>query len=49
MFWGTFFANRTAIEEQYRAVRWREDSGLAPEELRAMADGAMEAETDKAL
>ena len=49
VFWETFFANRTAIEEQYRAVRWRENSGLAPEELRAMADGAMEAETDKAL
>ncbi len=49
MFWGTFFANRTAIEEQYRAVRWREDSGLTPQELRAMADEAMEAETDRAL
>ena len=45
---GTFLP-AAAIEEQYRAVRWREDSGLTPQELQAMADEAMEAETDRAL
>ena len=49
MFWGMFMENRAAIEEQYRAVHWREDSGLAPEALRALADEAMAAEDDKAL
>lgn len=49
MFWGKFFDNREAIEEQYRAVRWREESGLAPDQLRAMADAAMAGEEDKAM
>ncbi len=38
MFTNTFMKNREAIEEQYRAVRWIEGSGLAPEALLGQAN-----------
>ena len=49
MFFGQFQENRNAIEEQYRNVQWIENTGLAPEALKALADASVAEWTEEGL
>lgn len=49
MIYGHFHNNREAIENQYRAVVWNEESGLCPEQLSALAQEKKQLWADEGL